>query len=96
MAPPKKEQKALISANEMDFFLYSGYNNDFIYPIKTGRMGFIGKIIAKRSTGRAQIHLGVMWVRCSKEGVRTPVVGSSFAFRQNVLFPPSLTRGFVH
>lgn len=47
----------------------------------------------KRSIGHTQIWIGVMWVRGFKEGVRKPVVGSTFAFRQNVL--SLLPRGFM-
>lgn len=49
MAPPKKEQKTLVSENEVVglgvFFLaHSECNKDFIYLVKMGRIRFVRKV----------------------------------------------------
>lgn len=56
MAPPKKEQKALVSENEVVgfevfFLVYSDCNNDFIYPVKMGRIRFVRKVIGEKMNG---------------------------------------------
>jgi len=44
LAPPKKEPKALISARETTFSLYSACSNDFMRPIKMVRTGFMERV----------------------------------------------------
>lgn len=56
MAPPKKEQKTLVSENEVVgfgfFFLArSECNKDFIYLVKMERIRFVRKVIGEKING---------------------------------------------
>lgn len=93
MAPPKKEPKALISARETSFLCILPAVMISYILLKWSERVLWKESEWKRSIGHTQIWIGVMWVRGFKEGVRKPVVGSTFAFRQNVL--SLLPRGFM-
>lgn len=68
MAPPKKEQKALVSANEVvgfrdSFLLHFDCNKDFTHPVKMRRIRFVRKVIGEKING-------YIWKRCGSGALK--------------------------